>query len=217
MERITVEQFGLVRIAPDHPRVARWVSMSATWSLLISGTSSGTSGAIRWLRELLTTTCPALAKASSISPATEASMAEKTSSGAPLPGRASCTTRSASSAGGGTGSFHDAASRYFCPADRSLAPTQVSLNQGCAASCAMNCWPTIPVAPRTPTSIRCDITVLCCSSAAGTKVPAYALPGKKKPAGRLWPRRRVLVARCRLASSCRASGTPPRGHHAFAW
>ena len=132
------------------------------WSLLISGTSSGTSGAMRWLRELLTTTWPARAKASSISPATEASIAEKTSSGAPLPGLASCTTRSARSAGGGTGSFHDAASRYFCPADRSLAPTQVSLNHGCALSCAMNCWPTIPVAPRTPTSIRCDMTVLVC-------------------------------------------------------
>ena len=170
---------------------------------------------MRWLRELLTTMWPARAKASSISPATEASIAENTSSGAPVPGRASCTTRLASSAGIDAGRRHGAASRYNCPADRSLAPSQVTRNQGWLASCAMNCWPTMPVAPRTPTSIRCDIAaVLLVESAVGPHFSAAVGPtevgpycrtllqtpsAQKKTADRLVPRRRVLCARVGLA------------------
>ncbi len=54
---------------------------------------------MRWFFELDTTMCPALAKACSISPATEASMAENISFGAPAAGTASCTLRAAMSAG----------------------------------------------------------------------------------------------------------------------
>ena len=42
---------------------------------------------------------------------------------------------------------------YRPPKDRSLAPTQVKSNQGCPCKNLTKCWPTIPVAPRTPTSI----------------------------------------------------------------
>jgi hypothetical protein len=53
-----------------------------------------------------------------------------------------------------------AASRYVRPSDRSLAPSQAGRNQGCSASCRMNCCPTIPVAPRMPTSILRTATLL---------------------------------------------------------
>jgi len=45
------------------------------------------------------------------------------------------------------------ASAQDFPSDRSLAASQVRLNQGWCARRAMNCCPTMPVAPRTPTSI----------------------------------------------------------------
>ena len=71
-----VEQFGLVTIWPFQPRARCWPGTSFRWSGLISGTSSGTSRSMRWFREFETTTCPAWAKARSISVATDASMAE---------------------------------------------------------------------------------------------------------------------------------------------
>ena len=88
-----VEQFGLVTICPFQPRARCWPGTSFRWSGLISGTSSGTSRSMRWLRELETTTWPAWAKARSISVATEASIAENSSRGA-LPGLHSSTVRS---------------------------------------------------------------------------------------------------------------------------
>ena len=227
IERMTVEQFGLVTSAPVQPRALRCASMRPRWSLLISGTSSGTSGAMRWLRALLTTKWPALAKASSISPATEASIAENSSSGGlPAPGRASWTTRSATSTGIDTGRRQGAALRYACPADRSLAPTQVRRNHGWLASCAMNCWPTIPVAPSTPTSIRCMTRFSFCRAEAlphilvgGAEGPPYvrsALEQKKT-------RRSAGAAAggfCSLSElrlMRRARRHHRRGRHAFAW
>src|SRR5204862_4903104 len=49
------------------------------------------------------------------------------------------------------------ASRYALPSERWLAPSHVTLNHGWFASRAMNCWPTMPVAPRIPTSVRCAV------------------------------------------------------------
>src|SRR3954451_7051157 len=43
------------------------------------------------------------------------------------------------------------ASPYDLPADDALAATAVTENHGCASSSATNRWPTMPVAPRTPT------------------------------------------------------------------
>src|SRR5687767_6112790 len=93
-----VEQLGLVTIAPDQHFTRRCSPISARWSALISGMSSGTTGSIRKLRALLTTTCPAFANAASMSPATEASRPENTTFG-PRPGTHDWTTRSAAAPG----------------------------------------------------------------------------------------------------------------------
>ena len=50
-------------------------------------------------------------------------------------------------------------SPYVRPSDRSLAATQVSLNQGWPSSRRTSCCPTIPVAPRIPTSQPCVIAL----------------------------------------------------------
>src|SRR6185295_6895790 len=123
-------------------------------------------------------TWPAWAKAPSISPATDESRPEKTSFGA-RPGVASSTFRRATESPSGLGSRHAAASRYAFPADRSLAPSQVTLNQGCFARSAMNCWPTMPVAPRTPTSIGA-MTAFLTPFQAGLKACATPTRDQKK-------------------------------------
>ncbi len=92
MVRVMVEQLGLVAIWPFHPRSRCWPGMIRRWSALSSGTRRGTSRSMRWFFEFETTTWPAWAKACSISVATEASIAEKTSCGA-LPGLHSSTMR----------------------------------------------------------------------------------------------------------------------------
>src|SRR5688572_24303725 len=95
---------------------------------------------------------PARAKASSTSPATPASSAEKTTLG-PRPGTHASTVRLRTAEGIGAGNRHADASVYFLPSDRSLAASHVTLNHGWCSSRDTNCCPTIPVAPRTPTSI----------------------------------------------------------------
>ena len=52
MVRTMVEQFGLVTRRPFQPRAFCWTERTARCSGLISGTRSGTSGSMRWLREL---------------------------------------------------------------------------------------------------------------------------------------------------------------------
>src|SRR5271163_1040959 len=113
---------------------------------------------MRWLRELDTTTCPACAKACSISVATEASIEEKTKRGA-FPGLQSSTVRSATPAGIAPSRRQLVASRYLLPAERSLAPAHFKSNQGWFSNNLANCWPTMPVAPNTPTSIFCCMTL----------------------------------------------------------
>ena len=152
MVSTTVEQLGLVTIWPFHPRRRCWMGTSFRWSGLISGTSSGTSFSMRWFLELETTTWPAWANARSISVATDASMAENNSRGA-LPGLDSSTVRPAIAAGAAPSRCQLVASRYFLPAERSLAPSQVRSNQGWPCRNFTKCWPTMPVAPRMPTSI----------------------------------------------------------------
>jgi hypothetical protein len=56
--------------------------------------------------------------------------------------------------------FQFMASLYFLPAERSLAPSHFRSNQGWPCKNLMKCWPTIPVAPRMPTSIRVCIIAL---------------------------------------------------------
>ncbi len=43
---------------------------------------------------------------------------------------------------------------YLLPAERSLAPSHVRSNHGWPSRNLMKCWPTMPVAPRMPTSMR---------------------------------------------------------------
>ena len=82
----------------------------------------------------------------------QASMAEKSRRGA-LPGLHSCTVRSATLSGMPPSRRQLVASRYFLPAERSLAPSHVRSNHGWSCRNLMKCWPTMPVAPRIPTSI----------------------------------------------------------------
>ena len=62
--------------------------------------------------------------------ATDASIAENIRRGAPLPGFESLTTMSRIAAGISPSSRQAVASEYFFPAERSLAPTQVTSNHG---------------------------------------------------------------------------------------
>src|SRR5579864_3862619 len=112
---------------------------------------------MRWFFEFDTTMWPASAKARSISVATEESMDENSSRGALL-GLHSSTTRSASLSGITPCRCHLVASRYFLPAERSLAPSHLTSNHGWPCRNLMKCWPTIPVAPKMPTSILASIT-----------------------------------------------------------
>ena len=86
------------------------------------------------------------------------STAQKTKStmaaSASLSAWASRTMRDFASSGMGVGMAQRAptASSYRLPADRALAATAVSWNQGCRSSRDTNRWPTIPVAPTTPTA-----------------------------------------------------------------
>ena len=57
---------------------------------------------------------------------------------------------------------HLVASRYFLPAERSLAPSHLTSNHGWPCRNLMKCWPTMPVAPKMPTSILASITVSPC-------------------------------------------------------
>jgi hypothetical protein len=117
----TVEQFGLVTIAPGHPCAFRCCGISPRWSPLISGISSGTVGSMRMLRALEMTMCPAFANAGSMSFAALASSAENISRG-PRPGTHPSTLTSRISAGGSSGSRHDAASRSRISLFRQIAP-----------------------------------------------------------------------------------------------
>ncbi len=123
--------------------------------------SRGTSRSMRWFLEFDTTTCPARANACSISVATDESMDENSSRGA-LFGLHSSTMRSAAESGIVPARCHLVASRYFFPAERSLAPSHRTSNQGWPCRNLMKCWPTMPVAPKMPTSILGSITVSPC-------------------------------------------------------
>ena len=157
---------------------------------------------MRWFFEFDTMTWPPFAKACSISVATEASMAENISFGAPLPGFESCTIRSATLAGVVPSRCHFAASRYFLPAERSLAPSHVKSNQGWPCKNLMKCWPTIPVAPKMPTSILVSIVPVPCvdkfrrrrATAAWARAlracaPRESCPVRTERAGPNWFRR----------------------------
>src|SRR5579871_5992266 len=205
--RTMVEQLGLVTIAPPHPRCWRCCGMSFKCDALISGTRSGTSASMRWLRELDTTMWPAEAKACSISVATDASIAEKTSCGAfpvaAFSGLDSDTTMSRTYAGVSPPKRHAVASLYGLPAERSLAPSQVRSNQGWSRRKLTNSWPTIPVAPRIPTEIRdwfIDETVASLSFCRFQPRPQFPICGCvlrrcgpdewcRGPAGTAFPRR----------------------------
>src|SRR5262245_45787150 len=147
---------------------------------------------------------PAWANAASISPATEESRPEKTSLGA-RPGVAASTSMRATASARGDASRHAAASRYAFPSDRWLAPSHETRNQGWSASRAMNCWPTMPVAPRMPTSMRVAGAIFSYRDGAPIASPSLtprlgATPcgsrrPKKKPTRLCEPCRRGLIAR----------------------
>ena len=114
---------------------------------------------MRWLLEFETTTWPACANARSISVATEASMAENSSRGA-LPGLHSSTVRSGHRVRRAAGQVpgHGVADTSCRPSGRSRPATSGRTTGGPARNLT-KCWPTMPVAPRMPTSIRVCISV----------------------------------------------------------
>src|ERR1700722_8877081 len=114
--------------------------------------------------------CPAAAKSVSACPAIDASSAEKTSFG-PTPGLNSSTAHFAASVGTAVG-HPPAKTPPPLPAAPSPAASQVVLNHGCASSSAINCCPTVPVAPRIPTSILVleDTSNLSAATAAASSI-----------------------------------------------
>src|SRR6185369_11084475 len=130
--------------------------MSFTWSGLTSGITRGTSFTIRSALEFDTTAQPASANRGSSSRAIPESSAAKMVLGAPS-GRAGETTMLATFLGMAVFSRHLAASPYGLPSERSEAASHTASNQGWCSSIWINRWPTMPVAPRTPTGILFDI------------------------------------------------------------
>ena len=151
MARPTTLQFGFVTMYPRPVRF-RWTAIASRWSALISGTSSGTSGAIRWLREFEMTACPCDASRVSTSPATLESSPENWM-GAESVASAPFTVIEATASGSGVARRQVQASRYDLPAERSEATSSATSNHGWSASSWMKRWPTAPVAPSTPTGI----------------------------------------------------------------
>src|SRR5438445_5725534 len=93
---------------------------------------------------------PARANASSVSRATDDGRLENTishSSG----GSIGWTTMSRTDAGILPGSFHEHASEYGFPTERSDAAIAVISNCGCPSRSCANLCPTVPVAPKIPT------------------------------------------------------------------
>lgn len=89
-----------------------------------------------------------------MSPATSASRPEKIIlQSTKFSGLHSCTTSSLTTPGIGVDCFQVTAREYGFPADLDEAPSTWILNHGWAASRTMNRWPTVPVAPSTPTLI----------------------------------------------------------------
>src|SRR2546423_1000708 len=113
--------------------------------------TSGTSDSMRKFFALLRTNFPACANASSTSPATTASSAEKTIGALTTPGSHAITRRDMIESGGGGPSSQRVTSPYFLPADRSDAASSFSSNHGWSASRRTNICPTAPVAPSTAT------------------------------------------------------------------
>ncbi len=100
-----IVQLGLATMRPGQPRPAHCASISATWSALTSGMSSGTSSTARYGEAFVQTAYPACANCGSISRATSAGSAEKTSF-AGNDGSNGCTTISPTTEGGSPGITH---------------------------------------------------------------------------------------------------------------
>src|SRR5262249_50081666 len=143
-----------------------------------------------------------------MSPATDESRPENTSFGA-VPGLAPSTTLSAISEGRRLASRQAAASRNFFPSDRSLAPRNFTSNHGWSARSAMNCWPTMPVAPRMPTGIRAMCVPLFSKKKADTDKPCRQVSARTEyqASGRAQFLRHGRPAFDRSAFECRREQT----------
>src|SRR5262252_8786869 len=138
------EQFGLVTIYPPDFLRQHCCSISARWSGLTSGITSGTSCCIRNADELLTTAHPASANLGSSSRAIPASSAAKITRGAPA-GPASETGSLRTGSGIGVFSRQRTASSYFLPSERSEAASHATSNHGCPSNNWIKRCPTTPV------------------------------------------------------------------------
>ena len=123
--RNIVEQLLFATIAPG-PFCFR---ISARWSALISGITSGTSESMRWFDEFVITMCPSAAYRDSASPATDESSPDiriRLESVSVV----GFTTIDPTLSGIGVSCFHATMSRYRRPADRSDATSSATRNRG---------------------------------------------------------------------------------------
>ena len=154
-----MEQLGFTATKPRVvPRRFLWKGITAKCSGLISGITMGTSGVQRWALLLDTTGVSVLAYASSMARISSfvisTALNTKSTVEATFSTSATFMTTSFFTASGmGDVIFQRSptASSYVFPAERALAATVTTWNQGWSSRREINLWPTIPVAPRMPT------------------------------------------------------------------
>ena len=151
---------------------------------MTSGMTSGTAGSIRAVRVLLTTRWPAAANAGSISVG-DRRVERREHQPRPLaracrPAPACAGPRRAAACRAARSTASRVGLALGAPARRQPGRLEPRMRSRAAR---MNCCPTIPVAPRIPTSIGC-----CGACSAVPMMPAYSRKitrVKKKPADRL--------------------------------
>src|ERR1039457_7713298 len=104
--------------------------------------------------------------------------------------------RSATESGIAPLSRQAVAAWYGLPAERSLAPSHLRSNHGWFWRNLTKCWPTIPVAPRMPTSILVSISYV---SSEESLTDAHGRPGRPPQAEGL-PHRKANLQQCMAAA-----------------
>ena len=198
------EQLGLVRIAPDQPRAARWRSISPRWSSVRLGDQQ------RDVRR------PSGGSACS-SPRTRRP-ARTPARSAPPPGRRARENTIGAGSGGATAGDDETGdpvrqrrrSRASAPRRHTGFPaladdaaSAASSNHGWSARSRTNFWPTVPVAPRTQTGICALMRRLACKEIGGQAHVELDAAREDRPSG-------CARGRCARPGSCPGRADIPR-------
>jgi len=147
---------GAVRIGDDAPLPAApealHLDRAQMVPQLISGDYSGTISSIRWFRELLTMSDRPRERGFNFAGDRRIERREHELRAA-RPRWQRSTSRRPISSGSGAGRRQAVASRTTLPSERWLALEQAHGPRLAFGEDAMNCWPTMPSRPRTPTGI----------------------------------------------------------------